>query len=218
MRVAVLSLTRDRLEYTRHCFLQLEKLAGCGFDHYVLDQGSQDGTAVWLQSYAPNRHILEPENIGISRGLNKLMASLDGRYEAIVKFDNDCEVTTKNVLYDACRLVVENPNWLVSPRIHGLNSPVGIGEVVTVGDQEVGVTPMIGGIFLAASIAVYDGYQHNEGNPIWGMDDVNICRHIHDRGGRTGYLMAHDAWHYETTKGQEQRYPDYFQRKYAEFQ
>ena len=54
MRVAVLSLTRDRLVYTRHCFAKLHEFAGCEFDHYVLDQGSKDGTDEWLtMEYQP---------------------------------------------------------------------------------------------------------------------------------------------------------------------
>jgi GT2 family glycosyltransferase len=45
MNVAVLTLTRDRLPYTQHCFATLKENAGCDYDHIVLDQGSTDGTA-----------------------------------------------------------------------------------------------------------------------------------------------------------------------------
>ena len=48
MKFAVLTLTRDRLEYTQHCFETLRQNAGCDYDHYVLDQGSEDGTRVAL--------------------------------------------------------------------------------------------------------------------------------------------------------------------------
>ena len=46
---AVLTLCRDRLAYTQHCFETLRDNAGCDFDHFVLDQGSMDGTDEWLE-------------------------------------------------------------------------------------------------------------------------------------------------------------------------
>ena len=50
MNIAVLSLTRDRLDYTKHCFGRLIELAGCDFDWYITDQGSNDGTVDWLHA------------------------------------------------------------------------------------------------------------------------------------------------------------------------
>src|SRR6187551_3209836 len=105
MRVAVLSLTRDRLEYTQHCFEKLREYAGCDFDHYILDQAS---TAV-RQAGLWGKNSPEPnfrwaqcvmENIGIHAGMNALIDRLHQResaggieYDVIVKFDNDCELT-----------------------------------------------------------------------------------------------------------------------------
>src|SRR3954470_1220847 len=105
MRVAVLTLTRDRLAYTRHCFSKLHEYAGCDFDHYVLDQGSTDGTAEWLRDeYDPDFLCLSPRNLGISPGMNKLLdwTQETGDHDVVVKFDNDCKLMTPNTLHDIC--------------------------------------------------------------------------------------------------------------------
>ena len=107
MRVAVLTLTRDRLDYTQHCFATLHEFAGCDFDHYVLDQGSQDGTEAWLQETDAEVVALDT-NLGIACGLNLLLDESvnPADYDVIVKFDNDCELTLPNTLRDVCRLTL----------------------------------------------------------------------------------------------------------------
>ena len=213
MRVAVLTLTRDRLEYTQHCFERLHALAGCDFDHYVFDNGSADGTPEWLEEYDPDFLVLSPENIGISRALNKLLdwAAETADYDAIVKFDNDCELVTEGALWDCATFVTRHPGWLISPRIEGLNNPPPTIQRATFGPVVVLEKPAIGGIFLAANADVYRTFRYDENNPTWGMDDVQISSQY-----RTGYLEAHVANHHETTVGQEARYPSYFDRKRQE--
>ena len=76
MNIAVLSLTRDRLPYTQHCFATLRENAGCEYDHYVLDQGSTDGTGDWLRDHMDIAPVILMENIGINRALN-LMLEVD---------------------------------------------------------------------------------------------------------------------------------------------
>ena len=156
MRVAVLTLTRDRLEYTKWCFEGLRKYAGCDFDHFVLDQGSTDGTREWLQESYASIRIWSDENLGISRGMNTLLEWV-GKYEeksrttydVIVKFDNDCELTQPNTLRDVCKLTLEG-GALLSPRILGLNNPPQPTRELRIGDETILDIPQIGGIFLAA--------------------------------------------------------------------
>ena len=101
---------------------------------------------------------------------------------------------------------------ILSPKIEGLRSPPGVGEV----QGRLGYPAMIGGIFMCVPAWVYDDYRYNEGNPVWGMDDVNMCNHFANKGGRVAYVMALIANHYETTDGQWARYPEYFATKIAE--
>lgn len=219
MRVAVLTLTRDRLAYTQHCFAKLAENAGCEFDHFVLDQGSTDETPRWLDDefHRFGALVLKSENVGISRGMNDLLAQIDlTPYDVVVKFDNDCELTTPNTLRDIATLVHENPNLLLSPQIHGLNAPPPTIMARPVDGHTIHFKNQIGGIFLAAPAALYTDFRYDENNPTWGMDDVQVCRHWRSQGGWCGYVQGYDANHYETTAGQHERFPDYFATKRAE--
>jgi len=215
MRVAVLTLTRDRLEYTQHCFAALRTHAGCDYDHFVLDQGSADGTPRWLANGVYTGLSLRRDNIGISRGMNELLDLAGGGYDVIVKFDNDCELTMPNTLRDVAALTLEG-NALLSPRILGLNNPPSLNGMFLIGEEAIMDIPQIGGIFLAAPAAIYEEYRYPEAGPKWGMDDAHICSWWRSRGGRCGYVGRLSSNHYETTNGQHERYPEYFERTLAE--
>lgn len=208
-RVAILTITRDRLDYTKHCFSKLHELAGHPFDHFVFDNGSTDGTQEWLGSYKPKGVILSDSNVGICVGMNRLI-ELAGDYDVFVKFDNDCELVCENTLGQIVELL--DDKLILSPRIEGLMNPPGCGSV----EGRLGFPPMIGGIFMASPGWVYQQYRYDEGNPVWGMDDVNLSNWFANQGGRVAYVMDLQANHYETTQGQHDRYPDYFKRRERE--
>jgi len=42
MKIAIYTLTGDRLEYTKYCFDLLQKKAGYSYDHYIADNGSTE--------------------------------------------------------------------------------------------------------------------------------------------------------------------------------
>jgi GT2 family glycosyltransferase len=219
MNVAVLTLTRDRLAYTQHCFDALHTNAGCHYHHYVFDQGSTDGTREWLvkEFKADRLHkvLLSKNNLGISRGINKLLGELDHDYDVVVKIDNDCEITIPFTLVDVADLV-DDGYAILSPRVLGLNNPPAATGRFEVDGQSILDVPQIGGIFLAAPGWVYNAFRYDESGPVWGMDDVEICRWFRSRGGRVGYVESLTVNHYETTSGQHARYPDYFKRTLAE--
>lgn len=209
MNIAVLTLTRDRLAYTQHCFGTLRENAGCHYDHFVLDQASTDGTVEWLQEQDDLDATFASQNIGINRGLNHLLDTIDlDEYDVVVKFDNDCELLTPRTLLDVCELSFVH-DAVLSPRIHGLRNPV-----PTLYSQGVfDFTPSVGGIFMATPAWVFqDGYRHNPKAGLWGSDDSDLCRHVR----RCGYVRGYDANHYLTTDGQHADIPDYFARTLAE--
>ena len=220
LAIAVLSLTRDRLDYTRHCFQTLREFAGCDFDHYVLDQGSQDGTSEWLINEwlvgEGQRLVRHDENIGVCRGLNELLkiAFYQDDYDVIVKFDNDCELTQPNTLRDVCDLA--NTGVILSPRILGLRNPPRPMRQLAIGDEVILDIPQIGGIFMAVPAWAYDDFKYNETNPLYGNDDVDLCRWWRSQGGTCGYVKRLEAWHYRSTDGQHEDYPGYFERRVLE--
>jgi len=109
--IAVFSITYERLEYTKLCFESLYHKAGVSFSHFIVDNGSTDGTQEWLENPDPmgatwcmpesRTLIFNKENRGISIASNQAInaifkgdvPSLPGsriNYDIIVKVDNDC--------------------------------------------------------------------------------------------------------------------------------
>lgn len=224
MRVCVLTLTRGRIVYSRECFAALHRNAGTAFDHYVLDQGSSDGTVAWLNLEYETGRVTDlltlRDNIGICQGLNALLESLDvGAYDVIVKVDNDCLIHTPGTLL-ACAEVAARGN-LVSPRIAGLNHPPPPVDDQIAFELENGpvlATPMsmIGGIFCAYPASFFAKWRFPDNQPLWGADDTTACRRAQLFGMKTLYLDGFEADHIETTQGQHLRFPDYFSRRVAE--
>ena len=211
MRIAVLSLTRDRLDYTKHCFRILHQ-QDIDFDHYVFDQGSTDGTAEWLytDSWLPFKLVhLSGLNVGISVAMNCLLDRAPD-YDVYVKFDNDCELTDTTTLRAACEATVYQ--MIVSPHIQGLKSPPAVEST----EGNLGFVGQIGGIFMAVPGWVFGEFRYDENNPKWGMDDVQLSQWFRNRGGRLAYLLDYPANHYLTTVGQEAEMPEYWIRKKQE--
>lgn len=216
MRIAVLSLCRDRLAYTQHCFQRLRELAGCDYEHFVLDQGSTDGTREWLETQDVNATFLH-ENVGVSRGINLLLdeALNPADYDVIVKLDNDCELTVPDTLKACCEVAVR-ACYVASPHIQGLDHPPTVEREETVEGYRVGVPNIMGGIFMAAPASLYQSYRHDETNPVWGLDDAKIVDHWRSHGGEVGYLLDYPANHYRTTRGQHEDFAGYFARRVGE--
>ena len=216
MKIAVMTLCRDRLDYTKHCLQSLYDNAGCEFDHYVLDQGSEDGTTEWLDDQDlvwPNlRSFRVDENIGVSAGLNYLVDQFEDDYDVVAHFDNDCEVVTENCLRDLAHLVFTG-GAILSPRILGLNNPPQTVAERRIGDETILEVPQVGGIFLTHPGWIYDDFRYTA----WSWDDVELCYWWRQQGGTVGYVKRLEAWHYESSNGQRERYPEYFERSDAEY-
>ncbi len=218
MRIAVLSLTRDRLDYTKHCFASLRENAGCDYAHYVLDQGSQDGTAEWLVSSGLHyKH--RRRNSGIPFGFNRLLdrAVSEDDYDVICTVDNDCEFTMPDTLRILCETSLEG-NAILSPRIHGLRNPPGVGEAWKIGEQVIDESQALGNICRAAPATVYTdyGWRLVEDRPVWSGDEADIVRFWNAKGNKCGYMRGLLVNHYKTTLGQVAENEAYFRRRERE--
>ncbi len=224
MKVAVYTLTRDRLPYTQHCLSSFYENAGYPFKHFILDNGSQDGTPEWLRVNIPPEHtvIYSQENLGIARAANQLRPQvLSSNPDLIIKLDNDCEVLTPNILarivafYEAVK--AEGAVLPVtSPLVHGLRTRVGRIGYAKVGLFTLEYTQIVGGIFHVVPVGVYSQYAYDETLPKAFGNDGHFCKWLRERGVPIGYISELDVAHYETTDGQELRFPVYFKRKRIE--
>lgn len=217
MRVAVLSLTRDRLAYTKANFPLLRENAGCDFDHIILDQGSTDGTRRWLDENYPVDHLyFSDRNLGICPALNLLLQEVvnPADYDVIVRFDNDCETVMPGTLAGVAGAVHAHDDVILAPKVLGLRNPPASPGVFFLGNQEVEETSILGGVFMAIPSRVFlDGFEFDENSPPWGGDEY-VTAWMRERGGRCGYLRPWQVWH--RSDQHDADFPPYFSRKKQE--
>ncbi len=215
MNIAVLSLTRDRLDYTKHCFASLREHAGCDYDHWVYDNGSTDGTQAWLKTEEDAGRIkyawCNAMNVGIYPALNWLLHMVEPfDYDVVVNFDNDCEVLVPGTLNVVGAVALASPGSVIGPVVQGLRNPVAIQRETFI-PYRVGVTDRIGGIFMP----IPNGFRYPEGGA-YAHHDGLVCAQALQNGHTVGQLLDYPVNHYETTDGQHSRYPEYFSRRRAE--
>ena len=226
MKIAIYTLTRDRLEYTKHSFSTLKEKAWYDYDHFVIDNGSTDGTQKWLKANEDSfkKIILLPENIGISKGSNLALQAIykAGQYDLIIKMDNDCEVVSDNILGQIAEIYTDafnqefNCQFILSPRVEGISRQPKRDGGTQLAGRTVGYTSIVGGLFHIVPTKVYKKYTYPETLPkAWGQDD-HFCHWAKKTGCKVGYIEGLVVNHFETTDGQARRFPEYFERKFKE--
>lgn len=218
MRVAVYTLTMNRLLYTEQLLPKAQQTAGFPLDWYVFDQGSTDGTAEWLVSQRPcfKGLVLWPQNIGICAAHNAMAQMLLAQscYDLIMKVDNDCEMRTEGWLkavVEVCSAIEELgvTYYAVSPKVTGIGTPVRRSKQEIIAGHAFGHTQIVGGISMCLPARTFAEFRLPD-IPGHTADDSHICRRTKERGGTVGYIEDVEAYHFETTIGQAKRFPEYF--------
>lgn len=226
MKINVFSFTRDRLDYTTICF---DSLCQCKkyvkFDHYVVDNGSTDGTKQYIGKTI-NRYkgvIMNPVNIGLHKSAY-LIAQIMEPCDLVIKVDNDCFFNDVTVIqqivtiYDVC--FKQNINYVLSPKVEGIvNQPKrGNTELIKIKKAEytLGFVGQIGGICMAVPYNLFMKLNFNTKLPLAKGLDSSICGQSTNFGYKLAYIENITVNHYETTDGQNIKYPDYFKRKRIE--
>lgn len=161
LRVALYTLTMDRLEYTKRMAASIDKLAGYPFDWFVIDQGSTDGTQEWLKTLPTPQYVapaagedrknwrvelqyrLYEQNMGLAKGWNNALAWIKDTslkdnvpYDVLVKVDNDAEMLTDGWLKAMVEIFERNRKVVLSPYVEGLeNTPGGVLRQRASGDS-----------------------------------------------------------------------------------
>lgn len=99
MKIAVISITCNRINLTKKYLLELKAKGGIDFEHVIIDNGSTDGTVEWLVEN--NYKVISiSENIGVFKalkiGIEYVKENIKPDY--IVKFDDDCELVQQDIL------------------------------------------------------------------------------------------------------------------------
>lgn len=97
--IVVFTITCNRIDLTKKYLFELKKKAGVRFRHIIIDNGSTDGTVEYLSKLGYEIISFE-ENIGIHPAMIYAIDYIIKKYnpEYIVKYDNDCEIHTENIL------------------------------------------------------------------------------------------------------------------------
>lgn len=224
MKIAVYTLTRDRLDYTKRSFKSLAEKAGCDYDHFVVDNGSEDGTVAWL---VENEHkfksvLCNDENKGISEASNQALEQIfiEDDYDLIIKMDNDCLVISDNMLSQIVEIYEDIPKYaaeyIFSPYVKGINNQPSRAGYIMYARRRIGLTGIVGGLFHIVPFEIYKHYRYPEGLPkAWGQDD-HFCNSLVQKGCNFGYIEGLIVEHMDTTDGQAKKYPEYFKRKFKE--
>lgn len=217
LKVGIFTFTWNRLDYTKQMAESL-KTAGYPFKWLILDQGSTDGTVEWLKKENPaQEYIYEKENIGIAEAWNKCAEALKD-CDIIIKIDNDAELMTKNWLKLMVEIFERNRNVILSPYVEGLeDSPGGVlrespngSPYNLINDRVLGLVPYLGGICWAAPKEVYKDFKFDGAMNLAGNKDYIISQYAKSQGFNLFYLEETRLAHIDGTKGQHEKYPDYF--------
>ena len=209
-KVAIFTLTMNRLDYTKRMYASMIKTAGYPFDWFAIDNGSSDKTAEWLKNKA-YKLIENKENVGISKGSNQALDEIKD-YDIIVKVDNDCEFLTNNWLREIVDLFERNSVLVVSPRVEGLrDNPGGVPRVnyFYIGHHFLATAPHIGGICIAANSKLYKDFRWDDKDFLHGEQDYIFSTYALKQGYILCYMENSIVEHMDTTAGQEKKYPDY---------
>lgn len=220
-RVAVFSITYDRLSYTKKSFETLQKTAKYQFDHLVIDNGSTDGTTEWLLKNS-HWHILNPNNYGISKASNQAIEEIKKKdYDIIVKWDNDCFGLTPGWLEKMVDIWKSNHMFALSCYVQGLvDNPGGSPRVGygTVKGQLIGVTQHLGGICHFVDAHAYDKFKWNDNSFLHGVQDMEMSQYLRFNGYTMGYLENYFVSHGLGTEQQKKDFKEYFERRKKEKQ
>lgn len=224
LKVAIFTLTMDRLEYTKRMYKSMTERAGYPFDWFVVDNRSKDGTKEWIKDYKyteGKKHMVRTwqfnkENVGISKASNQALDLIGENYDIIIKADNDCEFMTDDWLKTIVDLYERQQKIVVAPRVEGLrDSPGGVPRenYFYVGNHFIGTAPHLGGICIVAPAELYKGFRWEEDDFLHGDQDYVFSQYVISKQCMLGYMENIIVEHTDSTIGQIKKYPDYFKEQ-----
>jgi len=219
-KVAVFSLTYDRLEMTKKCFASLKETAEYSYDHFVYDNGSRDGTVKYLEKGDFKHVTYSGDNKGISIASNEIIKTIKSfDYDIIVKVDNDCLFQSSGWLKEMVEIWKRNRLVSLSTYISGLRGTPGGAERYAYGfinKQLIGLTRHLGGICHFVGASAYDDFKWDETQPMHGVQDLEFSKYLLNNGYDMGYLENYQAEHCYGTEEQIKKFKKYFERRKQE--
>ena len=214
--LAVYTLTRDRLADTKKAFAGLYDMAGMKFDHYVLDNGSTDGSVEWLQRQ--NLYFLRclGDNRGQCISSNILLDEIRKKpYDYILRYDNDIIPQSPKFiasLIEATKLL--GPTTVASPAIDGLlHTPEAFAEK-QVGAYKMGFVDILGGACRLMPSRTLEGFRFTEHGNLSLGEAAKFAHHCQEKKFPMVYVQGITVLH--DTEAHVRDNAEYFQRRKLE--
>lgn len=198
--ISVIVCTRNGRTRIGACLTAIRRMAGGGFETIVVDDGSTDGTADFVETSFPEVTLLRLEPSGLSAARNAGAAAATGRMLAFT--DDDCEPDFEWLL--RLRRAFENtdfaaaggPNLPPPPRTWReavVCAAPGAPSHVMLNDVEAEHLP---GCNIAVTKAAFDAIGGFD--PIFHTagDDVDFCWRLREAGFRLGFAPGAFVWHW----------------------
>jgi GT2 family glycosyltransferase len=193
MKIAIYTLTKDRLTLTKKMMASLDKNTHIPFDHYIIDQGSKDKTLEYLKTftYKLGKLYVFPlsKNIGINAGDAFALDKIGRNYDVIIKLDNDALIMTDCWL-EKCLMVLKR-KLVISPYILGLlDNRGGVPRYSRDVDNNLGYTYALGGICLIGYTKAWvedSGGFDSSLSSTFHHDDMEFCSRLRFAGYKFAY-------------------------------
>lgn len=220
-KIAIFTITYNRYEYNKVCIESLHNTAGFNFDHFIVDNGSFDGTKGYLHKLHQDKKIKylvsNDQNTGISHASNQALEVIGNDYDIIVKVDPDCYFKSNNWLDRMVWVWMGNHKIALSCYIEGLKDNPGGATRTHYGKirgELLGMTRHLGGICCFVDSKAYQGFRWNDNDFLHGAQDVEFSQHLLKQGYEMAYLENYYASHgIAGTEQQHKDYPEYFEKR-----
>lgn len=184
-------MTCNRLELTKQWIGQLKAKAGIAYKHVIVDNGSTDGTADWLQEQGYTV-LRNDQNLGIMGDWKQAYEfALDNGFtpDLIVKYDDDCEIKTPNILKKMAYFVkATHGEYIIAPKDDNIDPSYEPKNLEPETDQLVGfkvkITPSVGGMLMMCSREAFEKLLENGGVP----RDCDRGTYWREHGYKMAYL------------------------------
>lgn len=218
-KVAVYTITYDRLDYTKRMADSLKHSTKYPFMWCVFDNGSTDGTVDWIVKETKYTSGATT-NKGISFASNHLLDMIEENLQPqiIIKADNDVLFMTYGWLEHMVDLWKRNHLLYMSPYPEGLMHNPGGGQRIGtsyIGKYYVEVANHVGGLVAAIDAKAYKHFRFSD-KFLHGNQDREASEAFKKLRYMPCYIPQIRVQHMDTTSGQYEKYPEYFERRKIE--
>ncbi len=196
---SVIVCTRNGRSRIARCLSAIAKLKG-NFETIVVDDGSTDGTADFVEKEFPSVTLVRSEPMGLSAARN--LGAATARGEVIAFTDDDCEpdhdwlVKLAALFHGKKFAAAGGPNLPPAAKTWEqavVRAAPGAPSHVMLDDEEAEHLP---GCNLAVTRAAFDAIGGFDPRFLTAGDDVDFCWRLRDAGFRLGFAPAAFVWHW----------------------